>query len=70
MPRKKTKEQPPAEEYLLPPTDEYLTKDMIAFREAAAKWLKEATVSPKVAHETMMRLGIQDKNGNLTKRYR
>ncbi|MDR3536717.1 MAG: hypothetical protein P4L71_09480 [Acetobacteraceae bacterium] len=46
------------------------TKEVLAFKRAADAFVRKATSSEKAANQTMMRLGIQDSKGALTKHYK
>lgn len=48
----------------------HLSKEVQAFKRAADAFVRKATSSQKAADQTMMRLGIQDAKGNLTRRYK
>ena len=45
-------------------------QDAKEFRKAAKKFMKENTISREKARECLVRLGIYNKNGKLTKNYR
>lgn len=46
------------------------SKEVLEFKRAADVFVRKATSSAKAADEVMVRLGIQDRKGNLTKRYK
>jgi hypothetical protein len=45
-------------------------KEAAAFKRVAEAYTKKATSSPKAANTALVRLGIYDAKGNLTKNYR
>lgn len=45
-------------------------KEVREFKRAAGAFLRKATASEKAANSTLMKLGVQDAKGNLTKQYR
>lgn len=53
-----------------PANPHHRTKEVMAFKRAAEAYLRKALASPEAAHKTLMRIGILDEKGNLTKHYR
>jgi hypothetical protein len=48
----------------------HTSKEVLDFKRAADAYLRKATSSQKAANTTMIKLGIQDSKGKLTKTYR
>jgi hypothetical protein len=53
-----------------PVKPERATKEVVAFKRAADRYVRKATVSEQSANAAMVALGIYDRKGKLTKTYR
>ena len=52
------------------PTPLKPSKDVLAFRKAAAIYVQKSTKSQKTARSAMVKVGVHDAQGNLTKHYK